>query len=65
MPIGKVLPKIKKVIEINIGKPLYFEKELLEAQKFGEDSPKYQEIAIEITEKVMREITSLLGNTND
>lgn len=64
MPIGRVFPKIKKVIEINIGKPLYFEKELAEAQKINEDSPRYQEIAKEITTKVMKEISLLAGKNN-
>lgn len=64
MPIGKVFPKIKKAIEINIGKPLYFEKELAEAKKLDEDSPRFQEMAIEITDKVMQEIANLVGNNN-
>ncbi len=65
MPIGKVFPKIKKVIEINIGKPLYFEKELAEAKKLDDDSPRFKEIAKEITAKVMEEISQLAGQNND
>jgi len=65
MPIGRVFPKIKKLIEINIGKPLYFEKEFAEAQKIDEDSPRYQEIAKEITNQVMEEIAQLAGQNND
>lgn len=64
MPIGRVFPKTKKVIEINIGKPLYFEKEMAEAKKLDENSDRYQEIAREITKKVMEEITQLSGNNN-
>lgn len=64
MPIGRVFPKIKKVIEINIGQPLYFEKEITEAQKLDESSPRYQEIATEITAKVMKEISLLTAKDN-
>lgn len=65
MPIGKTLPKIEKEIELNIGKPLCFEKELEEAKKLDEDSPRYQEIAQEITDKVMQEISNLLNGMNN
>jgi len=64
MPIGKTYPKIEKKVELNIGKPLYFEKEFKEAQNLDENSPRYQEIAKEITEKVMQEIANLLDPLN-
>jgi 1-acyl-sn-glycerol-3-phosphate acyltransferase len=65
MPIGRVFPKIKKVIEIDIGKPLYFEKELAKAKKLDENSDRYQKIAREITNRVMEEISYLLGDSNN
>jgi len=64
MPIGKTYPKIEKKIELNIGKPLYFEKEFKEAQNLDENSPRYQEIAKDITTEVMQEIANLLDSLN-
>ena len=65
MPIGQTYFKIEKKIELNIGKPLYFEKELKEAQVLDENSPRYQEITREITNKIMREIANLRNSLNE
>jgi len=60
MPPGKAWPKFKKMIEINVGKPLIFEKELLETQTLDEKSGRYQEIIEQIAEKIMKEIANLI-----
>jgi len=60
MPPGKAWPKFKKIIEIKVGEPLTFEKELLEAQNLDEESARYQEVIEQITEKIMEEISNLI-----
>jgi len=50
-PKGKL--KIKQIVKINIGKPLYFEKEFKEAQNLNCDSEEYKEILGKITDKIM------------
>ena len=57
-PHGKL--KIKKVIEINIGKPLYFEKELKESKNIKEESEEYQELLKKITNEIMANIAALI-----
>jgi len=61
MPAGKSFPKIKKEVEINIGKLLFFEREVFEARKFDENSIEYEEICQKITDRVMEEIAKLAG----
>lgn len=56
-PKGKL--KIKRIVKINIGKPLFFEKELEEAKNLDENSKEYREILEEITSQVMEEIKKL------
>jgi len=56
-PKGKL--KIKKIIKINIGKPLFFKEELERAKKLEENSEEYQQILQKITNKTMEEITKL------
>jgi len=51
--------KIKRIIQINIGKPLFFEKELTETRSLNEYSPRYREIVQAITQKMMTEINNL------
>lgn len=58
MPPGKK-PKIKKVVKINIGKPLYFKEELERIRKLGWNSEENKQILIKITDKLMRDIASL------
>lgn len=62
MPPGKVFPKIKKVIKINVGPALYFKEEFHFAQNLNCDSREYKEILKKITQKVMSEIRNLVQN---
>lgn len=59
-PHGKL--KIKKIIKINIGKPLFFQEEFFSAQKLNENSKEYQEILKKITNKIMAELANLIKN---
>jgi 1-acyl-sn-glycerol-3-phosphate acyltransferase len=59
MPSGKALPKIKKIVEINIGAPLYFKEEFEEGKKLNCDSEKYKGLLETITEKIMEKIKNL------
>lgn len=59
MPPGKRFPKIKRIVEINIGKPLFFKEQIEEAKNFDCQSPEYKKIAAEIAEKVMKEVSNL------
>jgi len=69
LPVGikgasKLFPKggklkIKKDIEINIGKPLFFKKEFDLAKNLSPDSREYKEICIQIIKKTMGEIKEL------
>ena len=63
MPPGKK-PKIKKVVKINIGKPLYFKEELERIRKAGWNSKKNKQILVKITDKLMRDIASLKSETD-
>jgi 1-acyl-sn-glycerol-3-phosphate acyltransferase len=56
-PKGKM--KIKKIIKVNIGKPLFFERELKEAENLKENSKKYYALLQKITDKIMEEINNL------
>ena len=56
-PHGKM--RIKRVIEINVGKPLLFDEEFNLAQKLAEDSSEYQQILEKITDKMMEELKQL------
>ena len=58
MPPGKK-PKIKKVVKINIGKPLYFKEELERIKKAGWNPEENKQILVKITNKLMRDIASL------
>ncbi|MDI6591466.1 MAG: lysophospholipid acyltransferase family protein [Patescibacteria group bacterium] len=57
-PGGKL--KIKREIEIRIGKPLYFEEEFEKAKNLDCNSENYQKILQSITDKVMQEINNLI-----
>lgn len=57
---GRKFPKIKKNIELNIGKPLYFKEEFEKAKNLDDNSKEYQEILQKITKKIMEEITKLI-----
>ena len=56
-PKGKL--KIKRIVKINIGKPLYFKQELERAKALQKDSKEYQALLVEITEKTMEKIIFL------
>jgi len=58
-PKGKL--KIKRIIKINIGKPLFFKEELERAKKLEENSEGYQQILQKITNKTMEEINNLFA----
>jgi len=58
-PKGKI--KFQKIVKVNIGKPLFFEKELEKAQKINENSKVYSQIVKEITDKIMLNIANLIG----
>jgi len=57
-PHGKL--KIKRIAEINIGKPLFFQEELGIAQNLNENFEEYQNILQKITDKIMEEISKLI-----
>jgi len=56
-PKGKL--KIKKIIKINIGRPLFFEKEFQMSKNLAEDSKEYQQFLQKITNKTMEKINNL------
>jgi 1-acyl-sn-glycerol-3-phosphate acyltransferase len=58
-PKGKL--KIKKIIKINIGQPLFFEKEFQISKNLTEDSQEHQQILQKITNKTMEEINNLFA----
>lgn len=60
MPPGRALPKIKRTVKINIGRPLYFKEELMMAKNFNCESEEYKELLQKITDKVMEEIKKLV-----
>lgn len=51
--------KIKRIVEINIGKPLYFNDEYEKAKGLDNDSESYRLLLSEITDKMMDKIISL------
>ncbi len=53
LPKGKIIPKIKKVITVKIGKPIYFK------EYYEKGASK--KILIKATNKIMREIGKLIG----
>jgi 1-acyl-sn-glycerol-3-phosphate acyltransferase len=64
MPVGKKIPKFKKIVKINIGRPLEFKQELEIGKNLNYQSAKYQEICKKITQKVMEEIKRLFEEKN-
>jgi 1-acyl-sn-glycerol-3-phosphate acyltransferase len=56
-PSGKL--KIKRIVKINIGQPLYFEKEKKKAAELDCNSEEYKYLLQKITDKVMEEIARL------
>ena len=58
MPPGGKL-KIKRLIKINIGKPLYFKEEFEGMKKNNQNPKETEEVLIKITNRVMENISSL------
>lgn len=56
-PAGKL--KIKRIVRVNIGQLLYFEKERGKAKNLDYNSDEYKHLLKEITDKLMAEITRL------
>lgn len=61
MPVGKVFPKFKKIVKINVGKPMRFDEEIEMAKNLDCQSFQYKEICQKITQKVMEEIKNLFN----
>ncbi len=59
MPPGRVFPKFKKIVEINIGKPLEFKEEMERAKNLDCRSQEYLQICENVAQKVMEEIKRL------
>jgi 1-acyl-sn-glycerol-3-phosphate acyltransferase len=60
MPVGKVFPKFKKIVEIKVGKPLFFKEEIEKAKNLDCNSQEYKEICIKITQKLREKIERLI-----
>jgi len=56
-PHGKL--KIKRIVEINIGRPLYFQEELEKAKNLNCESVEYKNLLQKITNRTMEEIKKL------
>lgn len=61
MPIGRSFPRFKKIIRINIGKPLDFSRERKIVENLSSESQEYKEICEALTKKVMEEIKKLFN----
>ncbi len=62
MPAGSSFAKIKRIVEMNIGKPICFNDYFEKAKKLDCSSEEYKQILQKITNKVMEEITKLIKN---
>jgi len=58
-PPGKGFPEIKKIVKVNIGKPLYFKEELERTKNLNCGSEDYKNLLQQITDKIMEEIFHL------
>jgi len=59
LPVGKSFPRLKRIVRINVGKPLEFREEYKTAKKLDCNSKEYREICQKITNLVMEEIKKL------
>ncbi len=59
IPVGKSFPKIKRIVRINVGKPLQFKEEIERAKNLDDQSQEYKEICQRISNRVMEEIKNL------
>jgi len=62
-PHGKL--KIKKIVEISIGKPLDFAKEQETAAGFDKDSEQYHKLCADITQKIENKVRKLLEDMSN
>jgi len=53
--------KVKKIVTVNIGKPIFFKKELEKIKKINKHSKEYSQILAKITDEVMASIASLIS----
>jgi len=60
LPPGRSFPRIKKIIEVKVGKCLYFEEEFERAKNLTENSEEYQKICQKIIDRIMEEINNLI-----
>mgnify|MGYP000697336511 CR=1 FL=1 len=59
MPVGKIIPHFKRIVKINIGKPLEFREEMKIAQNLNTQSVEYKELCQKVINRVMEEIKRL------
>jgi 1-acyl-sn-glycerol-3-phosphate acyltransferase len=59
-PHGKL--KLKKVVEINIGKPMDFAEERAAAAELDKESQKYHELCAQVAQKIENEVHRLLDD---
>jgi 1-acyl-sn-glycerol-3-phosphate acyltransferase len=59
MPPGRAFPKIKKIIKMNVGKPIFFQKEIELAKNLDCEKEEFKNLSQKIAQKVMEEIKSL------
>lgn len=62
MPVGKIFPRFKKIVKINIGKPLEFKTEYEIVKNLNKESKEYKEVCQKITKTLMEEIKKLFEN---
>jgi len=62
LPPGKVFPKLKRIIKINVGEPMVFEKEIEKVKNLNCQSPEFKEISQKIANEVMEKIKELYEN---
>ena len=62
LPPGKVFPQLKRIIKINVGEPMVFEKEIEKVKNLNCQSPEFKEISQKIANEVMEKIKELYEN---
>ena len=60
-PKGKL--KIKRIVKINIGKPLYFKEEFGKAKNLDCNSEEFKNFCQKITDKIMEDVNKLFVNS--
>jgi len=59
MPPGRAFPRVKKILKITVGAPLYFREEIEGAKPFDCQSLEYKTISQKIADEVMERIKEL------